>query len=73
MKVAFLTAGGIAQCLSASIGRLMRNYAEQGSNITMIGYLHGYKGLLTDKSIKIDQNIPKHIKNASKLVSTHKY
>ena len=28
MKVAFLTAGGIAPCLSASIGRLIKNYSE---------------------------------------------
>ena len=61
MNVAFLTAGGIAPCLSASIGRLIRNYSDQGSNIVMMGYLHGYKGLLTDKSITIDQNIIENI------------
>ena len=63
MKVAFLTAGGIAPCLSASIGRLIRNYSDQGSNIQMMAYLHGYKGLLTDKSINIDQNIIDNAKN----------
>ena len=51
MKVAFLTAGGIAPCLSASIGRLIRNYVDENSQIEMMGYLHGYKGLLSGNSI----------------------
>lgn len=57
MKVAFLTAGGIAPCLSASIGRLIRNYSEMETDIEMIGYLHGYKGLLTGKSLTISQEV----------------
>ena len=56
MKVAFLTAGGIAPCLSASIGRLICNYSEHESNVEMMGYLNGYKGLLTGKSILIDDD-----------------
>ena len=56
MKVAFLTAGGIAPCLSASIGRLICNYSEHESNVEMMGYLNGYKGLLTGKSISIDDD-----------------
>ena len=56
MKVAFLTSGGIAPCLSASIGRLICNYSEQESNVEMMGYLNGYKGLLTGKSISIDDD-----------------
>ena len=54
MKVAFLTAGGIAPCLAASIGRLICNYSEHESHIEMMGYLYGYKGLLTGKSIPFD-------------------
>ena len=57
MKAAFLTAGGIAPCLSASIGRLISNYSELETDIEMIGYLHGYKGLLTGKSISISQDV----------------
>lgn len=57
MKVAFLTAGGIAPCLSASLGRLIFNYSKQPSNITMIGYLNGYKGLLRGQSISIGADI----------------
>ena len=56
MKVAFLTAGGIAPCLSASIGRLIYNYSEHESHVEMMGYLNGYKGLLTGKSISIDDD-----------------
>ena len=51
MKVAFLTAGGIAPCLSASIGRLIKKYSDEDKSIEMMGYLHGYKGLLTGNSI----------------------
>ena len=57
MKVAFLTAGGIAPCLSASIGRLIWNYSGKDIDVEMIGYLYGYKGLLTGKSISISQDV----------------
>ena len=57
MKVAFLTAGGIAPCLSASIGRLIRNYSNKDPNISMVGYLHGYKGLLTGETISIGEDV----------------
>ena len=57
MKVAFLTAGGIAPCLSASIGRLIYNYSKLDPSIEMIGYLNGYKGLLMGKSIMITSDI----------------
>ena len=56
MKVAFLTAGGIAPCLSASIGRLICNYSEHESDVEMMGYLNGYKGLLTGNSISINDD-----------------
>ncbi len=57
MKVAFLTAGGIAPCLSAAIGRLINNYSEEDSTVEMMGYLHGYKGLLSGKSILVSQAV----------------
>ena len=57
MKVAFLTAGGIAPCLSACIGRLIKDYSEADSAVEMMGYLHGYKGLLSGKFIPITQNV----------------
>ncbi len=64
MKIAFLTSGGIAPCLSASIGRLTRNYLYDYPEAKIIGYLNGYKGLLLGNSI----NIPKSLKrNVDKL------
>ena len=51
MKVALLTSGGIAPCLSASIGRLVENYFKKYPDIEIIGYLNGYKGLLQGKKI----------------------
>ena len=51
MRVAFLTAGGIAPCLSASIGMLINEYYKYDKSIKFIGYLHGYKGLLINKKI----------------------
>ncbi len=50
MKIAFLTAGGIAPCLSASIGFLIQEHKASNPNADFIGYLHGYKGLLTGTS-----------------------
>ncbi len=60
MKVAILTAGGIAPCLSASIGRLIEGYAKLYPNITMIGYLNGYRGLLLGNSIEITDEVKKN-------------
>ena len=45
-KVAFLTAGGLAPCLSASIGFLIDEYTKRDPNVEMIGYVNGYMGLL---------------------------
>ena len=57
MRVGFLTAGGIAPCLSASIGHLIKNYSEKDKSIEMLGYLYGYKGLLLGNSINISKDI----------------
>jgi len=57
MKIAFLTSGGIAPCLSASIGRLTENYLRDYPNATIIGYLNGYKGLLLGNSISIPKSL----------------
>jgi len=56
MKVAFLTSGGIAPCLSSSIGRLIYNYSNLDKNIEFIGYLYGYKGLLTNQKLIISSD-----------------
>ena len=52
MKIAFLTAGGIAPCLSSSIGALIEKYNEIAPDAELIGYLNGYRGLLLGKSIE---------------------
>jgi len=57
MKIAFLTSGGIAPCLSASIGRLTENYLHNYSNTEIIGYLNGYKGLLLGDSISFPKSL----------------
>ena len=63
MKIAFLTSGGIAPCLSASIGRLTENYLKNYPNAEIIGYLNGYKGLLLGNSI----SLPKTLKGKTDL------
>ncbi len=52
-KVAFLTAGGIAPCLSASIGALISAYNDTIPETKFYGYLNGYKGLLLGNKIEI--------------------
>ena len=56
MKIAFLTAGGIAPCLSSSIGFLLKEYYDYDNETEFIGYLNGYKGLLSGNSIKLSYN-----------------
>ncbi|HMI89589.1 MAG TPA: pyrophosphate--fructose-6-phosphate 1-phosphotransferase [Polyangiaceae bacterium] len=51
-KVALLTAGGIAPCLSASVGLLIERYTELSPKTEIVGYLDGYKGLLLGRSVK---------------------
>lgn len=45
-RVAILTAGGFAPCLSASIGGLIRHYTSVDPSIEIVAYRHGYEGLL---------------------------
>jgi pyrophosphate--fructose-6-phosphate 1-phosphotransferase len=57
MKIAFLTSGGIAPCISASIGRLTENYLRNCPDVEIIGYLNGYKGLLLGSSIPFPKSL----------------
>ena len=50
-KVALLTAGGLAPCLSAAVGLLIERYNEIDPDIEIIGYIGGYKGLLLGQSV----------------------
>ena len=56
-KVAFLTAGGLAPCLSSSIGFLIDEYNRRNPAIEMIGYVNGYMGLLKGESIPVTDEV----------------
>ena len=63
-KVALLTAGGLAPCLSSSIGRLIVQYTKLVPDVEIIGYLNGFKGLLEGNSI----TIPKSVRYSAELL-----
>ncbi|KGB27791.1 pyrophosphate--fructose-6-phosphate 1-phosphotransferase [Candidatus Liberibacter solanacearum] len=65
-KVAFLTAGGIAPCLSSVIGMLISRYNEILPEAELIAYRSGYQGLLLDDKIEISHDMRQ---NAEKLLS----
>jgi pyrophosphate--fructose-6-phosphate 1-phosphotransferase len=50
-KVAMLTAGGLAPCLSSSIAALVAEYTAKCPEVEIIFYTNGYQGLLLGKSI----------------------
>ena len=56
-KVAILTAGGLAPCLSSAIGALIERYTEIDPSIEIICYRGGYKGLLLGDSIAVTPTI----------------
>ena len=56
-KVALLTAGGLAPCLSAAIGGLIERYSKDAPHIELICYTSGYKGLLLGESIAVTEEI----------------
>ncbi|MDR1295290.1 MAG: pyrophosphate--fructose-6-phosphate 1-phosphotransferase, partial [Bifidobacteriaceae bacterium] len=52
-RVALLTAGGFAPCLSAAIGGLIQRYTDLAPDVEIIAYQHGYWGLLQGKSVTV--------------------
>ncbi len=52
-KVALLTAGGLAPCLSSAVGFLIEMYCKEDPNTVLVAYRDGYKGLLLGDSIEI--------------------
>ncbi len=56
-KIAFLTAGGLAPCLSSSIGALIEQYAKICPDAELVGYLNGYQGLLLGKSVSFPGDV----------------
>jgi diphosphate-dependent phosphofructokinase len=59
VKVAMLTAGGLAPCLSAAVGGLIVRYSSLAPDAEIIGYRYGYQGLLLGDSIPITAAIRK--------------
>ena len=53
-RVALLTAGGFAPCLSSAVGGLIERYTEIAPEVEIIAYQHGYHGLLTGTSVVVD-------------------
>jgi len=56
-KVALLTAGGFAPCLSSAIGGLIERYTDLDPSIEIIAYRHGYQGLLSGDSITVTDTV----------------
>jgi pyrophosphate--fructose-6-phosphate 1-phosphotransferase len=52
-RVALLTAGGFAPCLSAAVGGLIQRYTDLSPSTEIIAYEHGYWGLLKGARIVV--------------------
>ena len=52
-RVALLTAGGYAPCLSSAVGALIETYDRTDPDVELIAYLHGYHGLLTGNHVVV--------------------
>jgi diphosphate-dependent phosphofructokinase len=56
-KVALLTAGGLAPCLSSSVGGLIERYTEVAPDVEIIAYRNGYHGLLTGSTLAVTPEV----------------
>ncbi|MCV2396467.1 pyrophosphate--fructose-6-phosphate 1-phosphotransferase [Actinotalea sp. M2MS4P-6] len=56
-RVALLTAGGFAPCLSSAVGGLIERYTEIAPEVEIIAYEHGYWGLLKGQKIVVDDEV----------------
>ena len=52
-KVAMLTAGGLAPCLSSAVGGLIERYTDLAPDVEIVGYLAGFDGLLRGRSVRV--------------------
>ncbi|PST19243.1 pyrophosphate--fructose-6-phosphate 1-phosphotransferase [Rhizobium sp. JAB6] len=52
-KVAMLTAGGLAPCLSSAVGGLIQRYSDVAPDLDIVAYRSGYQGVLLGDSIEI--------------------
>ena len=58
-KIAMLTAGGLAPCLSAAVGGLIMEYTKKLPKAEIIGYRNGYMGLLKGWHVKVTAKVRK--------------
>ncbi len=56
-RVALLTAGGFAPCLSSAVGGLIQRYTELAPDVEIIAYKHGYQGLLTGDYLTVTPKV----------------
>jgi pyrophosphate--fructose-6-phosphate 1-phosphotransferase len=56
-RVALLTAGGLAPCLSSAVGGLIERYTAVAPDVEIIGYVDGYAGLLGGRHLTVTADI----------------
>jgi pyrophosphate--fructose-6-phosphate 1-phosphotransferase len=56
-RVALLTAGGFAPCLSSAIAGLIEGYTARAPEFEIIAYRHGYEGLLKADYIEVSDEV----------------
>lgn len=56
-RVALLTAGGFAPCLSSAVGGLIQRYTQLAPDVEIIAYKHGYQGLLTGDYLTVTPEV----------------
>ena len=56
-RVALLTAGGLAPCLSSAVGALIEEYTRVAPDVEIIAYRNGYFGLLKGDSISVTAEV----------------
>jgi diphosphate-dependent phosphofructokinase len=56
-KVAMLTAGGIAPCLSSAVGGLIERYSQRAPDVDLLAYPDGYAGLLSGRTIVVTDEV----------------
>jgi pyrophosphate--fructose-6-phosphate 1-phosphotransferase len=66
-KVAMLTAGGLAPCLSSAVGGLIGRYTDIAPELGIVAYRSGYQGVLLGDRIEIN----KHMREKAHLL--HRY
>jgi diphosphate-dependent phosphofructokinase len=56
-RVALLTAGGLAPCLSSAVGGLIERYSEIAPEVDILGYRDGYAGLLAGRTMPVTPEV----------------